>query len=186
MMLGQNVRLRAIERQDLPFFQAALGNPAVNRYLYFNAPLSTDDETAWYEAVSKDAGSAIFAIDDCRDGTPTLIGNCGAHTLDHKNGIADIGIFIGRPELWGKGLGTEAFYLLIRYLHEELRMHRVELEVFASHAAGIRSYQKLGFVQEGVRRQALFRRGAHHDMVTMSCLPGELVCPYDESKVSNT
>ena len=59
---------------------------------------------------------------------------------------------IGQEEDHGKGYGTEALQLLCRFAFEQLRLNRRAcLLVFNTGARYV--YEKVGFVQEGVRRK---------------------------------
>jgi len=52
MITGERIRLRAVEREDLPFFVEWLNDPEVVKGLVINFPLSTIDEERWFEKVS--------------------------------------------------------------------------------------------------------------------------------------
>ena len=49
MLIGERVRLRAVEREDLPRFVAWLNDPEVRSHLLMFAPLSLSDEERWFE-----------------------------------------------------------------------------------------------------------------------------------------
>jgi RimJ/RimL family protein N-acetyltransferase len=56
---------------------------------------------------------------------------------------------------------------MLRFAFEQLGMNRVELEVYDFNPRAIRAYEKAGFRRDGVRRQALYRDGAFHDIYLM-------------------
>lgn len=58
------------------------------------------------------------------------VGLDGLHHIDHKNRHAEFGIMIGEPEEWGKGYGTEATRLMLKYAFETLNLNRVWLHVY--------------------------------------------------------
>ncbi len=91
--------------------------------------------------------------------------------MNHLNSIIAIGI--GEPEYWGKGYGSEAMQLALRYAFTELNLHRVSLFVFAYNTRAIRSYYKSGFRLEGIQRKAMLRDGERHDIVAMGILREE-------------
>ena len=68
---------------------------------------------------------------------------------------------------------TEATRLVLGHAFEELGLHRVSLEVFAFNPRAQRAYEKVGFVTEGVRRDALRFDGEWVDSVLMSVLDHE-------------
>ena len=71
------------------------------------------------------------------------------------------------PGYRGKGLGKRLAVETIR-AGRESGIERVELEVFASNEPAIALYRKLGFVTEGVKRQARKLDGKYDDNVSMA------------------
>jgi RimJ/RimL family protein N-acetyltransferase len=78
-----------------------------------------------------------------------------------------MGISLGDREYWGKGYGSDAMRLLLRYAFHELNLHRVSLNVFEYNPRAIRSYEKVGFVHEGRMRKFLNREGKRWDILYM-------------------
>lgn len=181
MLIGDRVRLRAVERGDLPRFVAWLNDPEVRSHLYAFAPISLAHEERWFEGLDKDPRQRVFAIEalDEREGLDrenqgwALVGGCGLHEIDLRNGRAGLGIYLGDRATRGRGAGTEAMRLLLGFAFGELRLHRVELEVYEENAPARRLYEKLGFVVEGRRREAIFKGGEYKSPVVMSLLEGE-------------
>lgn len=77
------------------------------------------------------------------------------------------------PGACGRGLGTEASRLIVGYGFEELGLHRISLEVYAFNPRARRVYEKVGFVPEGVLRDALLWEGRRVDATVMSILAPE-------------
>lgn len=67
-----------------------------------------------------------------------------------------------------QGLGTEATRLVVDYVFSQPEVNRVELEVFSFNPRAIAVYERLGFVREGVRRQALRWDDEFVDAIMMS------------------
>ena len=63
---------------------------------------------------------------------------------------------------------------MCRFGFEMMNLNRIELEVHAENARARHVYAKVGFQEEGVRRQAIYRAGRYQDMVVMGLLAGEL------------
>lgn len=89
------------------------------------------------------------------------------------HGDTFVGIGIGDPDYWGKGYGTEAMQLILRYAFMELNLHRVSLNVFEYNERAIKSYLKAGFQHEGRERQAMLRNGRRYDILFMGILQQE-------------
>ena len=79
-------------------------------------------------------------------------------------------VLIGEPSMFDKGYGTEATLTTLAYGFERLNMEVIHLGVSASNVRAVRSYEKAGFIQEGVRRNYVYSRGKYHDAVMMSVL----------------
>ena len=107
---------------------------------------------------------------------PQLAGDEGRHRPgravyhDNHNRSAEYGIFIGEESARGKGLGTETARLFTQFGVDTLHLHRISLRVLAENAAARRSYEKAGFVQEGVFRDMELLDGAYRDVVFMAKL----------------
>ena len=173
MIYGGRVRLRAIEREDIPRFLRWFNDPEVRKYLTMYRPLSRAEEERWVESLPSRREEIVLAI-EVREGERWVhIGNIGLHRIDWKNRTATLGIVIGERKYWGRGYGTEAVRTMVRYAFEELGLNRVELETFSFNARAIRCYEKAGFRREGIRRRALYRDGKFHDVILMGILKEE-------------
>ncbi len=86
------------------------------------------------------------------------------------HGDTFVGIGIGEREYWGKGYGTEAMKLVLRFAFTELGLHRVSLDVFEYNPRGVKSYEKAGFRMEGRVREMILRDGQRSDVFFMGVL----------------
>lgn len=81
----------------------------------------------------------------------------------------------------GHGLGRRILAELIRTAFEELHAHRLFLDVYDDNARARDLYASLGFVPEGVMRQAARRGDAWHDLHLLSMLESEYAATYSSS-----
>jgi RimJ/RimL family protein N-acetyltransferase len=84
-----------------------------------------------------------------------------------------IGIVLA-PEVRGRGYGSEAQRLLVRYLFAHTQVNRVEATTEITNVGEQRALEKAGFTREGILRGATFRAGRWHDQVIYSVLRGEV------------
>jgi len=103
------------------------------------------------------------------------IGQIVLYSIDWHNRCAEMGIVITGRRHRGVGYGREAVRLLQRYVFEEMRLNRLELEVLAGNGPAIRCYAACGFIEEGRRRKHHFGQGAYHDTVLMSILLSDYI-----------
>jgi RimJ/RimL family protein N-acetyltransferase len=102
-----------------------------------------------------------------------IIGLTGLDGDLFPHGEAWAWIGIGEREAWGKGYGTDAMEVILRYAFMELNLRRVSLDTFEYNPRAIRSYEKVGFVHEGRERGFLLRAGRRWDMLFMGILREE-------------
>lgn len=174
MIYGEKIRLRAIERTDLPYFVQWLNDPQVRLYLASDLPLSLASEEQWFENVLQSPPEEHpLAIEIQEGDTWKLIGNTRFIRIDWHARSAEVGLVIGEKAYWDKGHGTQVMQLMLRHGFETLNLNRIYLRVFADNLRAIRCYEKAGFVLEGRLRQAAFRRGSYQDVLIMSILRAE-------------
>lgn len=99
-----------------------------------------------------------------------LIGGVGLDGVDWVAGHTYVGIGVGDPEYWGRGYGSEAMDLVLRFAFVELNLQRVSLDVFEFNERACRSYRGLGFVEEGRVREWMCRGGRRWDLIYMGLL----------------
>jgi diamine N-acetyltransferase len=73
----------------------------------------------------------------------------------------------------GQGLGRQILAELIRMAFEEFRAHRLFLDVFDDNARTRHIYESVGFVDEGLMREAALRSGQYCSLRLMSLLDRE-------------
>jgi diamine N-acetyltransferase len=174
MIPGERVRLRAIERDDLPRFVAWLNDPEVSRGLMLSTPLSMAQEEQWFShMLERPVEEHPLAIDVNTPEGWTAVGNIALHAVDWKERSAEVGIFIGEKSLWNHGYGREAMQLMLRYAFNTLNLNRIFLRVYATNPRAVKSYENAGFVHEGRLRQAHFQDGQYIDVLLMSVVRSE-------------
>ena len=138
-----------------------------------SAPVSVKKIIEWIEKdleknVPTEYYFLIRTLEDER-----LIGVIGLDGSIIPHGEAYLGIGIGERELWGKGYGSDAMQVILRYVFSELNLQRVSLNTFEYNPRAIRSYEKVGFVHEGRVRGYLHRSGKRWALIYMAILREE-------------
>ena len=78
-----------------------------------------------------------------------------------------------RRQEWSAGYGTDALCAICDFGFGQLRLERIELDVYEPKRRAQRSYEKAGFTREGTLRHAHFADGRFHDVERMSLLRDE-------------
>ena len=169
---GARVVLRPLVKADAPRLAAIVNDPAVSRTMRATqGHVSIAAEELFIESLETAPAVLVLGVAAAEDGR--LLGAAGLHHLDDPARKAELGIFLGPPSEWGRGLGGEAVALLLRHAFEALRLHRVWLHVPADHERAIRVYERLGFRREGLLRESARRSDGWVDVVVMGILADE-------------
>ena len=91
------------------------------------------------------------------------VGFTGIFDIDWVNRDGESGIFIGRHDLFGKGIASEAVRLRTRYAWAELRMHRVHNWIGLANRGSRRANEKSGYRQMGLYPRSWYRSGEWYD-----------------------
>lgn len=178
-LTGDRVILRPFRDDDVPVMAEVLADPDVLRltgsvHSSAEAEAGGDDDLetlrAWYGSRNDQSDRLDLAVTDRHNGE--CVGEVVLNDYDEGSASCGFRTLIG-PRGRDRGLGTEATRLIVGYGFEELGLHRIELEVYAFNPRGRRAYEKVGFVAEGTRRDALRFDDAWVDATVMSILAHE-------------
>jgi RimJ/RimL family protein N-acetyltransferase len=124
----------------------------------------------WYSTRNDQVDRLDLAVVDRESGQ--AIGEAVLNEWDSGNRSCSFRISLG-PRGRDRGLGTESVRMIVGYGFEQLRMHRIALEVHSHNPRARRVYEKVGFVAEGVLRDALRWGDEWIDATVMSILAPE-------------
>lgn len=102
--------------------------------------------------------------------TDMPFGSVYIRDIDRVHNKAEYGIFIGEDDARGRGVGTAAARLMLRYCFEEEKLHRIYLRVYSDNLQAIRSYEKAGFAREGLLRDDVRIDGKYRDIQWMAAV----------------
>jgi len=115
-------------------------HPITRRYLQFLPEHMTTEEAGIRRATrAEDSRIIDFNIHYLKhDETTQFAGVTSFFNLDERNLSCEVGLLVA-PDLHGKGLATEALYLLLQYIFEERKLHRATFETGADNV-GMRGW----------------------------------------------
>ena len=102
-----------------------------------------------------------------------MIGLVGLKDINYINQSAEFYIIIGDRTAWGRGYGTEATTLMVRYGFMELNLNRIQTQDMEENIGGWRADEKAGFTYEGTLREVILRSGKYNDVRVYSLLRSE-------------
>lgn len=170
MLKGENVILRAVEREDLKRLHELRRNIELSMFSegdWRPVPLAAIEKD--YDKHLSDEEQAWFVIEV--DGK--VIGDIGLHHRDRRSRVTAFGIGIWDPEYISRGYGREAIGLLIDWAFRNQNYERIWLDTWATNQRAIRCYEAIGFVEEGRQRRQIYFDGQYVDVVLMGLLREE-------------
>ena len=113
----------------------------------------------------------FYAILDRETGK--ALGTFSLMRIDQANRTIEVGAVTFSPALKQTRMGTEAHYLLARYVFEELNYRRYEWKCDALNLPSRKAAERLGFVYEGTFRQSVIYKGRTRDTDWLSMIDKE-------------
>lgn len=161
-----------IQPHDLPFL-CKVRNHYAEDFLHDSRTFTLEQTTEWFEKTNPNFW--IIRDKDRRIGYFRL----SNHSVENKN------IYIGAdisPEFRGLGYAKKAYSIFIPFLFEKYELNKISLEVLSTNQVAINLYKKLGFFQEGIKRQEVWKKNTYVDSIIMSILKREFNASILENK----
>jgi RimJ/RimL family protein N-acetyltransferase len=168
-LTGERVTLRPVGPEHTDGLFELVSDPEVGRLTGSHGEIDPEATRHWYATRGEHADRldlAIMAGDE-------YVGEIVLNELDRHNLACNLRIALIGPRAFGKGFGSEAIELVLDHAFATTPLHRIRLDVYAFNERARHVYKKVGFVEEGVERDALLWDGEWHDAVLMSVLRPE-------------
>ncbi|MEV0597144.1 GNAT family N-acetyltransferase [Nonomuraea cavernae] len=175
-LAGERVTLVPVGPEHAEGLYDLVTDPEVRRLTGSHAEFDRDTARQWYLT----RGGRPERLDLAITAGDAYVGEIVLNELDPANLACNLRIALLGARVFGKGYGTEAITLVLGHAFATTPLHRISLDVHAFNDRARHVYKKVGFVEEGVRRDALLWDGEWHDSVTMSVLRTEWL-PRSES-----
>lgn len=168
VMRGRSVILARLRQSDLNSIIEPLSNLELTTYLMgWGRSNGEAEQREWLETHLKNTETMVHFGIYRQD---ALIGGVALRDISHRQGTAELGIALYRPEDWGRGYGSEATRLMCEYGGFHLGLYNILLKVFAFNERAVSAYKKVGFREIG-RRSGSVRLGKERfDEVYMELL----------------
>ena len=172
ILKGKFVTLRPIEEEDIEFIRNMINDPWFESMIVgWSFAISKKEQKAWFDSFKNSSNQLRFIIQTEADG---VVGFTGLKNIDWKNGTADGGgMRIAKRENMSRGIATDAYMTLLKYAFYELRLNRINGSVLGYNPASIKATSKVGFKQEGIMRQCVYKNGVYHDVILLGVLKSD-------------
>ena len=168
---GEKLYLRLLQKEDVEEFYTWYSDAQITRFVGMK-PLSQDRAKTLFYYLLNDPNGIYFGIVKKDDGK--IIGYIFLARIFKSHKIArEFGIIIGDKNQWGQGYGSEATELILDYGFQHLNLHRIQLLVLDFNERALHMYRKLGFIEEGIQREARIVDDKWDNVIMMSLLEHE-------------
>lgn len=157
-------RLRELQRKDIPAINSWRNSEELISNL--GAPfrfINQEVDEKWFDSYMQMRSNAVrcaIITEECDD----IIGLVSLMDINYINRSATLHIMIGNSEQ-GKGAGTFAVKAMCEHAFKNYGLNRIELDVLADNKRAQHVYEKCGFIQEGIKKQAVYKNGVYKDML---------------------
>ena len=165
---GEKVFLRNIEAKDTDNILKWRNSDAVRQKFLDQNYFTRESHMKWLREKVETGKTAQFIIYVKQENFP--VGSVFLRDIDYNNRKAEYGIFIGEESARGRGVGTDAAKLIIKYGFEALKLHKIFLRVLADNVNAVKSYKKAGFIQEAYLKDEVMLNGEYRDIILMAVL----------------
>ena len=201
MIIEENFRLRLLEQQDLFWLKKLRENPVINEYLGTFCLLNDFRQENWFNNLQNDE-KRCYMVFEKQNLTNCSGNNLNEENIDNFNNfplppadmIDKLGIvrisnidLINRsmcvggdidPRFQGNKYAKIMYKLIFKYGFECMNMHRLYLYVLEDNIKARNCYEKVGFITEGMQREAIFNNGKYKNYLIMSILKSEYQAKY--------
>ena len=174
LLVTPRLLLRALDVDDAPAIAERAGDPRVAPYLIaVPSPYPVALATRWILARIAwwPQGRGVTLAIARREQPKQLIGSVSLRRYA-RDSRAELGYWLG-ADAWGKGYATEAAEAVIDFGFGDMRLSRIYAQVIAGNNASCRVLEKLGMMNEGIRRAHLRKGKRLHDVVMFGLLRDE-------------
>jgi RimJ/RimL family protein N-acetyltransferase len=170
-LVGDLVLLRPVCADDVSGLIELLQDPESSRLTATRGDADRETAEKWYATRADHSDRLDLAIIEREGGT--YVGEVVVNELDVENRSCGFRICLIGPRAFGRGFGTEAIRLILAHAFDTVGVNRIELEVFDFNPRARHVYEKVGFVHEGTKRQALRWDDEWVDAHTMAILQSD-------------
>ena len=147
-LLTARLRFRALRSEDLEELWCLYTDPRVEAFIGAHTREEVQAELRFDILHQAQHGWALWALEE--RSTSRFLGDCGLRPLEMRGPEVELGYDL-HPDVWGRGLATEAARATVRLALGPLGIDRVIAVVKPNHVASRRVLEKTGLTQTGER-----------------------------------
>jgi len=158
---GENIKLRALEPEDLDFLYILENDEAIWEVSNTQKPYSKFVLKEYLKNSHQDiyeAKQVRLVIENIV--SESCIGFIDLFDFDPNHRRVGVGIVIHKAEDKNKGFAFEALQLVCNYSFSHLNLHQIYASITEDNNASISLFEKAGFTQTGINKDWIFSNGS--------------------------
>ncbi len=166
-LTGSRIYLREVRLSDVnERYYSWLNDPEIYQYLETRfVPRSLENITDFVKGMDGKADEPFFAI--CLQANDLHIGNIKLGPINWYHRSADISLFVGDKDCWGKGFATEAIQVITDYGFRVLNLNKLKAGCYADNLGSAKAFEKCGYLREGLLREQVISKGQNVDLILL-------------------
>lgn len=167
-MVGKGeIKLRAIEINDLELIQKWRNNPELRKFFREYRDFSVLQINNWYENMIHSKDFEMFII--CSKDQP--VGVTGLTYIDWTNRHADVHFYIGNNGSWIEDkISPVALELILSYGFNTLNLNKLWAEIYEIDVLKTSFFKKRKFKQDALLREHYYYEGKYYNSQILSLL----------------
>ena len=177
---GSRIYLRPITIEDTECVVRWRNDKKVVENFIYRKNISKEEHLNWFHNKVETGDVIQFII--CDNKTDKALGSIYLQNFNLESRQAEEGIFLGEEEAYGRGIGTEAAALVLKYAFETLKLHKLTARVLSYNQGSRRMHEKAGYVMESYLKDELFLDGKYEDLILLE----DGTCSVDSNRYEMT
>lgn len=153
--------LRKLKKKDASFMLEWMHDATINCNFQYPFAEMTMEKVNTFIDNSFDEENKHFAIVDEND---EYLGTISLKNISLKDRNAEYAI-VTRKNVQGTGVARKATEEILEYAFQELKLHKIYLNVLLDNIRARKFYEKCGFIQEGISRDAVRINNRYESLV---------------------
>jgi len=171
MIKTDRLTIRPIEHKDIESVRVLHNDPEILEWLSDPHIVSKHDQEIWFTKINASLTADRFVVElsESKD----LVGVFRLDDIDLNNHSALIGLDIA-TKFRRTGMALETYEAVLPFLFETFKLNRLSLVTLSSNQPAISLYEKLGFIKEGILREAFYKNDKYINGVIYSKLKADI------------
>mgnify|MGYP003950800219 FL=1 len=170
--------IRILEHRDLDFARMLHNDDSTLLRLTDVEHVTELQQEQWFKSISTSKKCKRYTVLDAETERP--IGVFRVDMIDLINKSCCVGLDIA-PDMRCKGYAREIYSYFLNYYFLHCGFNRLYLAVLETNDVGKNLYASIGFKEEGLFREAVYRNGQYSDLIWMGILRRD----FDETRKHN-